>query len=219
MPADSRHRRYGTVRRCPAPSCPPRTRAGPHLRRRSSPTARSRTGAARSASRACSTPRSTTFLYHYWFRVEVEGIEHVPATGGALLVSNHAGALPPDAPMIAKAIKEEHPRPRPLHLTVEHFFKGYPGSAHADRQDRRRPRPPGQRAPPAVRRAAARARVPGGPQGHREALQGPLPAAALRPRRLRRGGDAGARADRPDRRASAPRRRCRRSPTSACSSA
>jgi 1-acyl-sn-glycerol-3-phosphate acyltransferase len=66
------------------------------------------------------------FLYHYWFRVEVEGIEHVPATGGALLVSNHAGALPPDAAMIAKAIKEEHARPRPLHLTVEHFFKGYP---------------------------------------------------------------------------------------------
>src|ERR671923_1401474 len=69
------------------------------------------------------------FLYHYWFRVEVEGIENAPAIGGALLVSNHAGALPPDAPMIAKAIKEEHPRPRPLHLTVEHFFKGYPGLA------------------------------------------------------------------------------------------
>ena len=66
------------------------------------------------------------FLYHYWFRVEVEGIEHVPSTGGALLVSNHAGALPPDASMIAKAIKEEHSRPRPLHMTVEHFFKGYP---------------------------------------------------------------------------------------------
>jgi 1-acyl-sn-glycerol-3-phosphate acyltransferase len=67
------------------------------------------------------------FLYHLWFRCEVEGIEHVPADGGALLVSNHSGALPPDAPMIAKAIKEEHPRPRPLHMTVEHFFKGYPG--------------------------------------------------------------------------------------------
>ena len=67
------------------------------------------------------------FLYHYWFRVEVEGIENVPPTGGALLVSNHAGALPPDAAMIANAIKEEHSRPRPLHLTVEHFFKGYPG--------------------------------------------------------------------------------------------
>jgi 1-acyl-sn-glycerol-3-phosphate acyltransferase len=29
--------------------------------------------------------------------------------------------------MIAKAVKEEHARPRPVHLTVEHFFKGYPG--------------------------------------------------------------------------------------------
>ena len=67
------------------------------------------------------------FLYRYYFRVEVEGVENIPAEGGALLVSNHSGALPPDAPMIAKAIKEEHSRPRPLYLTVEHFFKGYPG--------------------------------------------------------------------------------------------
>jgi hypothetical protein len=44
------------------------------------------------------------FLYRHWFRVEVEGIENVPAAGGALLVSNHSGALPPDAAMISKAI-------------------------------------------------------------------------------------------------------------------
>jgi 1-acyl-sn-glycerol-3-phosphate acyltransferase len=67
------------------------------------------------------------FFYRYWFRAEVEGIENVPSTGGALLVSNHAGALPPDAAMIAKAIREEHPRARPVNVTVEHFFKGYPG--------------------------------------------------------------------------------------------
>ncbi len=67
------------------------------------------------------------FLYRYWFRAEVEGIENVPATGGALLVSNHGGALPPDAAMISKAIKEEHAHPRPVNITVEHFFKGYPG--------------------------------------------------------------------------------------------
>jgi 1-acyl-sn-glycerol-3-phosphate acyltransferase len=29
--------------------------------------------------------------------------------------------------MIAKAVKEEHARRRPVHITVEHFFKGYPG--------------------------------------------------------------------------------------------
>jgi 1-acyl-sn-glycerol-3-phosphate acyltransferase len=67
------------------------------------------------------------FLYHLWFRCEIEGIENVPSDGAALLVSNHSGALPPDAAMIVKAVKEEHPRPRPVHLTVEHFFKGYPG--------------------------------------------------------------------------------------------
>src|SRR4051794_34478184 len=67
------------------------------------------------------------FYYRYWFRCEVEGIENVPATGGGLLVSNHSGALPPDAAMIGKAIKEEHSYPRPLNVTVEHFFKGYPG--------------------------------------------------------------------------------------------
>jgi 1-acyl-sn-glycerol-3-phosphate acyltransferase len=67
------------------------------------------------------------FFYRYWFRVDVEGIGNVPADRGGLLVSNHAGALPPDAAMIARAIREEHPNPRPLYITVEHFFKGYPG--------------------------------------------------------------------------------------------
>jgi len=67
------------------------------------------------------------FLYHYWFRVEVEGIENVPASGGALLVANHGGALPPDGAMIAKAIAEEHPRPRPVHLATERSYAGIPG--------------------------------------------------------------------------------------------
>jgi 1-acyl-sn-glycerol-3-phosphate acyltransferase len=67
------------------------------------------------------------FYYRYWFRVETEGIENVPSEGGALLVSNHSGALPPDAPMVMQAIRNEHPRPRPLYMLGEHWFKGYPG--------------------------------------------------------------------------------------------
>ena len=67
------------------------------------------------------------FYYRYWFRVEVEGLEHVPASGGALLASNHSGALPPDAPMIMQAIRNEHHSPRPLYMLGEHWFKGYPG--------------------------------------------------------------------------------------------
>jgi 1-acyl-sn-glycerol-3-phosphate acyltransferase len=67
------------------------------------------------------------FYYRHWFRVEVEGIENVPAEGGALIVSNHSGALPPDAPMIMQAIRHEHPSPRPLYMLGEDWFKGYPG--------------------------------------------------------------------------------------------
>ncbi|MCB0863002.1 MAG: acyltransferase family protein [Solirubrobacterales bacterium] len=67
------------------------------------------------------------FYYRYWFRVEIEGIENIPSQGGALIVSNHSGALPPDAPMIMQAIRNEHPAPRPLYMLGEHWFKGYPG--------------------------------------------------------------------------------------------
>jgi 1-acyl-sn-glycerol-3-phosphate acyltransferase len=67
------------------------------------------------------------FYYRYWFRVEQEGVEHVPSEGGALLVANHSGALPPDAPMIMQAVRNEHPSPRPLYMLGEHWFKGYPG--------------------------------------------------------------------------------------------
>jgi 1-acyl-sn-glycerol-3-phosphate acyltransferase len=67
------------------------------------------------------------FYYRHWFRVEVEDIENVPSAGGALIVSNHSGALPPDAPMIMQAIRHEHPHPRPLYMLGENWFKGYPG--------------------------------------------------------------------------------------------
>ncbi len=67
------------------------------------------------------------FLYHHWFRCAVEGIENVPAGGGALLVANHSGALAPDAAMIAKAIREEHPHARPLNIAVERRFRNHPG--------------------------------------------------------------------------------------------
>jgi len=67
------------------------------------------------------------FLYRYWFRVEAEGIDNIPADGPALLVANHSGTLPSDALMIAKAVKVEHPRRRPVHLVTEQRLGGVPG--------------------------------------------------------------------------------------------
>jgi 1-acyl-sn-glycerol-3-phosphate acyltransferase len=66
------------------------------------------------------------FLYHYWFRVEVQGIENVPREGGALLAANRAGALPADSLMVARAIKQEHPHGRLLHVATEHQLSGVP---------------------------------------------------------------------------------------------
>jgi 1-acyl-sn-glycerol-3-phosphate acyltransferase len=52
-------------------------------------------------------------LYRSWWRVEVAGLENVPATGRALLVANHAGGLfAYDAAMVQLALREEHPAHR-----------------------------------------------------------------------------------------------------------
>lgn len=51
-------------------------------------------------------------LYKRWFRVEVRGIENIPATGRALVVANHSGTLPIDGLMTQVAIHDEHPQHR-----------------------------------------------------------------------------------------------------------
>ncbi|MDO5498173.1 MAG: lysophospholipid acyltransferase family protein [Propionibacteriaceae bacterium] len=39
-----------------------------------------------------------------WFRLELRGVENIPPAGSALLVSNHAGALPLDAMVLQSAV-------------------------------------------------------------------------------------------------------------------
>ncbi|MBV9952817.1 MAG: acyltransferase family protein [Acidimicrobiia bacterium] len=63
-------------------------------------------------------------LYEKYFRVEWEGLEHIPTEGGALLVSNHAGAIPSDAPAIMHGIETE--LGRPVYGLADAFFKGAP---------------------------------------------------------------------------------------------
>jgi 1-acyl-sn-glycerol-3-phosphate acyltransferase len=67
------------------------------------------------------------FLYHYWFRVEVEGIENVPADAGALLLANRAGNVLADGAMIAKAVRDMHPAARHIHVTDGARVKRVPG--------------------------------------------------------------------------------------------
>ena len=45
-----------------------------------------------------------------WFRVEVRGIENIPADGGALIVANHSGTLPVDGLMTMVAVHDHASR-------------------------------------------------------------------------------------------------------------
>jgi 1-acyl-sn-glycerol-3-phosphate acyltransferase len=64
------------------------------------------------------------FYYRTWFRVEWEGLDNIPTTGGALLVANHAGALPSDAPMIMHGVESE--LGRPVYGLADTFFRTIP---------------------------------------------------------------------------------------------
>ncbi len=60
-------------------------------------------------------------LYNKWWRVETIGINNIPATGRALLVSNHSGGIPIDGAMIVTSILNEHPASRITRALVEDF--------------------------------------------------------------------------------------------------
>lgn len=62
-------------------------------------------------------------IYRNWFRVEWEGLEKIPP-GGALLVANHAGAIPSDAPVIMHGIETE--LGRPIYGLADNFFRKVP---------------------------------------------------------------------------------------------
>ena len=63
-------------------------------------------------------------IYRHWFRVEWEGLEKIPVDGGALLVANHAGAVPSDAPAIMHGIETE--LDRPVYGLAEYIFRELP---------------------------------------------------------------------------------------------
>jgi 1-acyl-sn-glycerol-3-phosphate acyltransferase len=74
---------------------------------------------ARSIARAIYNP-----IYKHYFRAEWEGLEHIPRRGGAMLVANHAGAIPPDASLIMHGIESE--LGRPVYGLADFLFRSMP---------------------------------------------------------------------------------------------
>ncbi len=63
-------------------------------------------------------------IYSRWFRAEWDGLEKIPTKGGALLVANHAGAIPSDAPVIMHGVEKE--LERPVYGLADYFFRTVP---------------------------------------------------------------------------------------------
>jgi len=86
-------------------------------------------------------------MFYDYFRVDVEGIEHVPMDGPAVIVGNHGGgALPYDAAMLTLAVLNEARRPRRVRVVGTEIFNMLPvvshlyrkvGAAYAAREDAR----------------------------------------------------------------------------------
>ena len=145
-------------------------------------------------------------VYRHWFRAEWEGLEHIPLQGGALLVANHGGAIPSDAPVIMHGIETE--LRRPVYGLADNLFRALPVvgtlwsraggvAAHPDNAYR------------LLHDEQQLALVfPEGTKGTGKLDPRPLPAPALRSGRLRRDRDAVGCADRAASRSSATKRRC-----------
>jgi len=66
------------------------------------------------------------FLFHKWWRVEVEGIENLPDEGPAILVANHGGVVPYDGAMITYAVEHLHPAQRRARFLAEDWSAEVP---------------------------------------------------------------------------------------------
>jgi 1-acyl-sn-glycerol-3-phosphate acyltransferase len=66
------------------------------------------------------------WLYRRYHRVRVQGLEHIPMRGRAMLVGNHSGGIPLDAGMVIAAAFFDLEPPRLVQGMVERFVSRLP---------------------------------------------------------------------------------------------
>ena len=68
----------------------------------------------------------TRQIYEKYFRVEVDGIDKIPAEGPVLIIANHSGQLPIDGLLIGFALASRKDKPRIPRAMIERFFPTVP---------------------------------------------------------------------------------------------
>ncbi len=67
------------------------------------------------------------FLFEDYFKVDIRGIENIPAEGRAILVGNHSGLLPLDGAMLSIAMCNHRKSQRRVRYLVTDWFFTVPG--------------------------------------------------------------------------------------------
>lgn len=67
------------------------------------------------------------WIYRYYFKVHVYGLDNVPSEGRGLLVGNHSGGVAIDGAMVLGSMLLDAERPRLPHGMIDKFIHQFPG--------------------------------------------------------------------------------------------
>jgi len=70
-----------------------------------------------------------SWIYRYYFKVDVYGIDHVPSQGRAVLVGNHSGGVAIDGAMVMGSMLLDAEPPRLPHAMIDKFIHQFPGAS------------------------------------------------------------------------------------------
>lgn len=65
-------------------------------------------------------------LHRHYFRVQNHGLQHIPATGRAMIVANHSGGIAVDALMLLGSLVLDLEPPRHAHAMADRFLQRWP---------------------------------------------------------------------------------------------
>ena len=69
------------------------------------------------------------WIYRYYFKVDVYGLDHVPPKGRGVLVGNHSGGVAIDGAMAMGSLLLDAEPPRLAHAMVDRFIHQFPGAS------------------------------------------------------------------------------------------
>jgi 1-acyl-sn-glycerol-3-phosphate acyltransferase len=69
------------------------------------------------------------WVYRYYFKVDVYGLENVPARGRGILVGNHSGGVAIDGAMVMGSMLLDAEPPRLPHAMLDKFIHQFPGAS------------------------------------------------------------------------------------------